>query len=116
MHYTDGECFWYLFLDEVTTNFTNITCYFIIMPFLQMSCSVWFKQEANINPSEDFLVSRHEYLLNRLTSSAVFDSSDISQLASEILLTLYTMDCTQDSNVSSVVPSLGSILESRRGK
>jgi hypothetical protein len=81
-----------------------------------MSCSVWFKQEATVNTYEDFLVSRHEYLLNRLTSSATFDSSNISQLASEILLTLHTMDCTQDTNVSYIVPSLGSILESRWGK
>jgi hypothetical protein len=70
-----------------------------------MSCSEWFKQEANVNPCEDFLVSRHEYLLNRLTSSATFDTSNINQVASEILLTLYTMDCAQDTNVSCIVPS-----------
>jgi hypothetical protein len=75
------------------------------MLFLQMSCSDWFKQEANIKPNEDFLVSRHEYVLDRLTSSALFDASNISHLASEILLTLYTMDCAQDSNVSCIVLS-----------
>jgi hypothetical protein len=69
-----------------------------------MSCNVWFKQEADVNPDEDFLLSRHEYLLNRLTSSAVFNSSNISQLASEILLTLHTMDYIHDNNVSSTLP------------
>jgi hypothetical protein len=72
---------------------------------LQMSISDWFNQEANIKPYEDFLVSRHDYLLERLTSSALFDASDISQLASEIVLTLYMMDCAQDRNVSYIVLS-----------
>jgi hypothetical protein len=72
-----------------------------------MSCGIWFKQEADVNPDEDFLLSRHEYLLNRLTSSATFDSSNISQLATEILVTLHSMDCTHDNNVRSIVLSLG---------
>ncbi|PNF13766.1 hypothetical protein B7P43_G13145 [Cryptotermes secundus] len=77
---------------------TNPWLWAPILAQAKMSCCVWFKQEANVNTYEDFLVSRHEYLLNRLTNSATFDSSNISQLASEILLTLHAMDCTQDTN------------------
>ncbi|KAJ4429121.1 hypothetical protein ANN_26122 [Periplaneta americana] len=58
----------------------------------EMSVEDWFKHEANIKPFEDFLVSRHEYLLNRLTNRSIFDPSNITGLASEILHIVYTMD------------------------
>ena len=66
----------------------------------QMSFSEWFKQEASVNPHADFLASRHEYLLNTLTESSKFDSTNIMNLATEILHNVYSMACSQNDHVS----------------
>ncbi|XP_069676778.1 uncharacterized protein [Periplaneta americana] len=79
-------------IEKYSPDATNPHLWNSILSQAEMSVEDWFKHEANIKPFEDFLVSRHEYLLNRLTNRSIFDPSNISGLASEILHIVYTMD------------------------
>ena len=72
----------------------------------QMLFSEWFKQEASVIPFEDFLSSRHEYLTNIITESSVFESTNVINVATEVLHNVFSMDCSRDKHVSYIIYQL----------